>query len=611
MTKTIHLTPDSLSLLSVWNGYPDGHGGTAYTTPTVDGGAVTLTLPEELRGARFESAHLSYTSAGDGGSLNLRYYLSSVAVTDEDLLRRLTAGETEITLYFSFRAAGGSGGSGRFSAFRSITDIALTLNYVPAGGVSGTLVSSGHELGYSCPAASLAPGEQTVLTLLSDMDGGSVTLHGETYPIVFVNGRAEVTLSVEAEELNARLTPAVLSAVLTAGEETVTFPETETELMLVKTRLSPAVSVEFFDENGHEERFGAFVAEKSALRAVLTISTDTEADSGISVTGRSFTLDGVPVSLTAGEALPGALSAGSHLWTASATDSFGLTGTASGTLTLLPYEEPAVTVFEVQRCSVSYDGEGHEVLAADDGSPDLWLTLSADVSAVAGENAWSADLILSGGETIEITDLLSGEDGGSVRLDRDRTLLTDTQLDITKSYAVTLVIRDAFGEKSFSCADIPSAGGILNIERGGVAVGMRSTGSSAEPLFECAYPAVFRGNVSFPGADGGSCALTMTGTSTGGLTVRGYLGMAFLKGTFRLSTALASGAAGASAGRVNIASLPAELCGQELVFPLILERNSGYLRLKIASDGTVSLENRSGNAVGTNVDITVNAVWML
>ena len=610
MTKTISLVPSAVSLVSGWSGYPDGHGGTTYTTPTVDGAAVTLTLNEEFHGVRFESAHLAYTMAGDGGNFNLRYLNSSVSVTNENLLERLKAGEREIKLYFTFRASGGSGGTGRFSACRSVTNIALTLTYVPVGGVSGTLVSGGRELSYSCDAASLAPGEETVLTLLSDADSGTLTVSGKSFPLTFAGGRAEVTLAFDELDQEERVTSAVLSADLVSGGETVTFSETETALKLVKTRLAPAVSVEFTDENGWDAVFGALVEGESAPRAVLTAVTDTEADSGVSVTDRTFTVDGLPVPLTADGADIGSLSAGSHPWAASVTDSFGLTGTASGTLTLLPYEAPAVTAFEVQRCSVSYDGEGHETAVQDDGSPQVWLTLNADISSVAGENAWSTDLVFSGSETITLSGILSGADGGEVRLSCNRVLLEDTLLDVTKGYTVSLVIRDAFHEKTFTCPDVPSAGGILNIEKGGVAVGMRSTGSKTEPLFECGYPAVFRSEVSFPGMDSGWQTLTMSGVSSGGLSVRSSLGMVFLRGSFRLSAALSSGASGSDAGRLKVAALPAGLSGGEAVYPVILDKSSGYLRLVIAQNGDIRLENRSGYAVGTNVDIAVNVSWI-
>ena len=613
MTRNIPLSPASVSIISTWYGYEDGHGNIRYITPTVDGVEITLTLPEELAGARFESVHLSYTRTGAAGSVKLFYRNSGVTVTDANLLARLSEGETEIPLYCSFRAEGGRGGEGVHTAVGGLSGLVLTVDYVPASGIAGTVTSGARTLYYSCPSASLAPGETAIFTLRTDESASEGTLYvnGKEYPLTFTGGRAQALLTVETEELTNRLTAAVLSADIAYGETETVFPETETEFTLVKNRLPPVITVTFTDAAGVMDGFGSFVAGQSEPVVRVAVSADTGADSGIAVVSRALTIDGVPYSLAAGETAVDSPAAGTHVWSAEAEDSFGVSASATGSFTVLSYAPPAVTALEVQRCAVSYDGEGHEVLTADDGSPDLWLTLRMEVASVAEKNAWSADLILGGEETVTLADIISGEDGETVALTRDRTLLTDTLLDVTKSYSVTLVVRDAFSEKRFSCADIPAAGGILNIERGGVAIGARSTGSVREPLFEVSWPAVFRGEVTFPGEDSGWVVLDTSGITAGGLSVRKRLSEVFLTGSFRLSAALSSGLTGAAAGKLNVASLPEGWAGREMVFPVILDKSSGCIRLHITQEGAVYLENRSGYGLSSNLDIVVNVNWLI
>lgn len=614
MTRNIPLSPASVSIISTWYGYDDGHGNIRYITPTVDGRWITLSLPAELEGASFESAHLSYTRTGASGTVKLTYQNSGVIVTDANLLAKLAAGETEIVMYCSFRATGGTGGEGVHTAAGGLSNMALTVDYVPAAPVVGTITAGGKTLTYTCPVASLAPDETAVLTLSTDASAteGTINIGGKEYAVTFTEGRADVEITVDAEDLTTRLTAAELSADITYGETEVSFPETETALTLVKTRLPPVITVTVSDATDVYDEFGAFVAGQSQPVIHASVTADTSADSGIAVVSRTLTVDGVAYSLASGEAVLDALAAGNHTWVVTATDSFGKSSTSTGSFTILSYAPPAVSTLEVQRCAVTYDSEGHEIVTADDGSPNVWLTLNMTVSSVADMNAWSADLILAGeDDTITLTGILSGDDGEHVVLNRNTELLSDVELNVTKSYTVTLVVRDAFTEKSFSCADIPAAGGILNIERYGVAVGKRSEGTAAKPLFEVAWPAVFRGETAFPGEDSGWIVLNTSGITAGGLSVRKRLGEVFLTGSFRLNTALSSGLTGAAAGKLNVASLPAGWVGREMVFPLILDKSSGCIRLHITQEGAVYLENRSGYGLSSNLDIIVNVNWLI
>lgn len=617
MERTLSSVPSSVTAVSAWNGYEGGYNEMRYTAPSVGGGRAVFTLPEELYGAGFESAHLSYNAAGGSGTVNARYDGSAVSVTDANLLERLRGGEREIAVYFTFRASGGTGGEGSHSASYTWNNISLSIAYVPAGGVSGETAAGGHGIRYFCAAASLAPGETARMTISTDasVTAAKLYLGRGVYETAVTGGSGAFDLMLSQDEIDAmteRTRQTRLRFMLTDASGEVTSPTVETAFTLVRERLAPSVSVTFSDAEGHDAVFGNFIAGQSRLTACVTAALDTDADENIGIIDRTFTLNGVPLSAAAEEIGIGPVNeSGSVPWTASVTDSYGVTGAASGSITLLPYAAPSVTAFEAQRCAVSYDGNGDPVLTADDGSPFVWLTLRGNVAPVAGRNAWSADLVFTGGgRTVTLSSVLSGEDGDEINVTRNTMLTEDVSLDVTQSHTASLVITDCFGTYSFTAPVIPAGGGILNIEPTGVAVGMRSTGSRARPVFETAYPAVFRGAVSFPGDDSLWQDAQTSGIAAGGtLKWRKRLGQVHLKGRFNLSSILSSGAAGSSAGKVKIGSLPEDCFSEDLAFPLVLDKSNGALRLLLIG-GDLYLENRSGYAVGTGTEIALYASWL-
>ncbi len=75
----------------------------------------------------------------------------------------------------------------------------------------------------------------------------------------------------------------------------------------------------------------------------------------------------------------------------------------------------------------------------------------------------------------------------SVVYEHDRSVITGSYSNLS-TYEFTVQLTDAFTTLT-QVISVPKAGGIFNIEAAGVAVGMRSTGTREQPLFQVAYPA--------------------------------------------------------------------------------------------------------------------------
>ena len=199
----------------------------------------------------------------------------------------------------------------------------------------------------------------------------------------------------------------------------------------------------------------------------------------------------------------------------------------------------------------------------------------------------------------------------------DRTVLTGTYVN-TSSFDFTVELSDQFTTITYS-VNVPKAGGIFNIETTGVAVGMRSTGTDAQPLFQSAYPAHFLSGAY--GADGnridvsddtGWQALTLVNStaydSTTTPMARRRNKVIYVKGAIKLNATLASYAQGALT-RTQIGTLPTGILpGDNYQFSIVVEAR--YIKLIIETDGKMYLMNHCGNAVGASLKISLACSFM-
>lgn len=255
---------------------------------------------------------------------------------------------------------------------------------------------------------------------------------------------------------------------------------------ILKSRENPVIqSTAFSDDTSALSHFGAYVQSESQVRVNIALQTDS-LDPTTSVTGRELTLGGTVYNLTSNAQTVGTVSlSGTVPWTLKVTDNRGKTAESAGTIQVLPYAPPEIFALTAQRYkAVTGDDGSISYVVADDGE-HVRFTLSANVAAAASANAWTLKVVYDATTLTPLT----GMDGQAITLTDDRTLVTATISPAErKSFEFTLT--DFFHSTSMTSA-VDKAGAYFDIEKYGVAVGMRSTGTMDAPLFESAYPGKF------------------------------------------------------------------------------------------------------------------------
>ena len=638
------LSGNQAGAISTWTGimYPDGIG---YTTPTWGGQAITVTVPAEMQGATFNSATLTYTVSSPSGTRYVRYNGESVSVGNTNLLERLIAGGN-LDLYFSYKATGGTGGEGSHNASCTWTNISIAVDYTPAAGITNTVtVTNTGTAVYSLEKKSLAYGEScsfsitarptvAITRVTAEIRPGSLSsvMTYTTEKSIAANGASSLsyTLQIPAA-MNTAMSSRVYAAQIrvsylgangttyTSGWVAVTNASNSQAFKLLKSRSAPVISGVTWGESGtsHITTYGNLIAGKTIPTISFSVTLDTSADSGIGYESRVLTLGDRTYTLSANSGTLSVIAtSGSVSYTISVTDSYGLTGTLSGTVTVLAYTPPTLSGVAINRYVSSLNTQGQTVYELDDDGTSLWFDAAITVQTTlgSGTNKWTLRITPSGGSAISV---LTNSSLATKTYTHERTVLTGTYAN-TSSFDFTVELSDSFTTITYS-VNVPKAGGIFNIETTGVAVGMRSTGTDAAPLFQSAYPAHFLGGAY--GADGnridvsddtGWQALTLVNStaydSTTTPMARRRNKVIYVKGAIKLNAQLSSYAQG-NTTRTQIGTLPTGILpGDNYQFSIVVEAR--YIKLIIETDGKMYLMNHCGNAVSTSLKISLACTFM-
>lgn len=256
------------------------------------------------------------------------------------------------------------------------------------------------------------------------------------------------------------------------------------------------------------EYFGGYVQGESLPRLTATFATDGRdtkltATHALDITGGTPAQDlHLSVQTAAGATevifdLPALDCSGTLTYAYTVTDSAGVASTAvTGTLTVLAYSPPDISAFSLQRYK-SVIGQGD--VAADDGTR-LWFTYTGTVQAVAGLNAWTLKLdyeVQDSGSPA--TQAITGGADGAVTSYANSKLLYDTHgltFSSASTWSFTAVLSDLFNTVQ-RVVTVIKAGAYFNVEKNGVAVGQRSTGTANDKKFEVAadYESHFYGGI--------------------------------------------------------------------------------------------------------------------
>ena len=259
------------------------------------------------------------------------------------------------------------------------------------------------------------------------------------------------------------------------------------------------------DENGHAETFGNPVQGQSSITITGQYALD---PNYIYLTAKHTLL----LKDSAGTTIYNATqdedsvfvvglinAAGSIAWTYTVLDSAGNSVSQSGTFTVLAYTPPSISALFAERYATTIDDQGDPVYTAADDGENVRFSFVAAVAAVAGANAWS--LVLTYGEdgTDEASgtavSVQTGADGATTTRTQDRSILA-TDLSASVGWWFKFTLTDSFTSVSMMCY-IDEASAYFNVEKFGVAVGMRSRAIPGDRRFEVAegFEAHFYGGI--------------------------------------------------------------------------------------------------------------------
>lgn len=191
-------------------------------------------------------------------------------------------------------------------------------------------------------------------------------------------------------------------------------------------------------------------------------------------------------------------------WVYSVTDSAGNTATGTYYKRVYNYSLPVLLPVGanpvVERYKTIIDDEGNVRYEVSADSADVWTSYHTEVTpfATAGQNTWTLAIVYGvDGSSDTQTITKTGSDATDGDVVKDRTTFEDVGFAASTRYLVTMTLTDVIGRTAVLTAYLDKAGGYFNIEKNGVAVGMRSTGAANGKLFEVAsdYEARFYGGI--------------------------------------------------------------------------------------------------------------------
>lgn len=187
---------------------------------------------------------------------------------------------------------------------------------------------------------------------------------------------------------------------------------------------------------------------------------------------------------------------GAFSWLYTATDSVGNSASTGGNLEVVPYALPTITELSAERYKEVVADDGTTSYIASDDGEHVWFDLTAAICALKDRNAWTLTCAWSD----QSKTIREGTDGESITLIQDRDAVPDT-ISAAERVEFTWTLTDFFTSTAMRVT-VDKAGAYFSVEKNGVAVGMRATGTEKDKKFEVAqdYKSHFHGGAY--GSDG-------------------------------------------------------------------------------------------------------------
>ena len=262
-----------------------------------------------------------------------------------------------------------------------------------------------------------------------------------------------------------------------SGSTSIGDPDSIIISCAIPASVAPSISILVSDANGWDSRFGGYVQNKSACK----VETASAGSYGSTIKSYSITCDGQSSSKSSETFnLP---KAGTITVTAKVTDSRGRTASASKTINVLAYTNPAVTSVDAFRSDVNGN--------ADNGGSYMCVKFSAAIASLSNLNTarYSVEYRTSGSSSwSNVTPSASGYSPTNVS--------TVIAANTGSSYEVRVVAADTFSSAASPINTVMSIYALMHIDKNNNRIGLGKVAEGTDVL-DVGLNTHFRGNVEF------------------------------------------------------------------------------------------------------------------
>lgn len=245
--------------------------------------------------------------------------------------------------------------------------------------------------------------------------------------------------------------------------------------LTIPAAIKPTASLNLsaINNNSWIKSLGVYVQNYSGLSATLSATAGTGASiSSYSISGGDYSSSKNTLSVSK------FTTAGSIKFTSEATDSRGRSASASKTITILPYSNPAIASLKVERGTYD-DGEW----TADENGADVKVTFKATLTLVDQDNVYGATFKIDGVTKTPDYGTTAGLASGASRA------VYFFDVDSENSHTLTLTVKDEVGNTKSATITIPTINVTIEFNQSGNGIAFGKT--SEDDAFECAWPAYF------------------------------------------------------------------------------------------------------------------------
>lgn len=275
---------------------------------------------------------------------------------------------------------------------------------------------------------------------------------------------------------------------------------------------------------------------------------------------------------------------GSHVYTATVTDSRGRSTVEALTISVISVSPITIHSFVIQRYSAVIDDDGQTNYVASSDGDHVWVSLLASHDPAGGNNPASAAITWGTSNSVS----LPWGTASSISYTDDRTVIT-AQIPANESMLFTLTVTDEFSSETAS-SQVEIASAILHVSPNGVGIGMYTLGTQSNPQLDIGYPMHAHAGIA------GVTIYSEDEQETGGVWIDG-------KPIYRKTI---SGETASSNGFIPIGEMPADLAQvvqmygtfsvgtQTLLIPNAFYQNLSYMVTPVVDGQTVNLALGSG-----------------